>query len=112
MVVRRDEGGWDEMPRLLKKVIYKPDAAILDDEDNLSIPIDSMRPYPVVGQTVEVKGSEGGWDEVPRLVKRVIYRPSLAAMDDEESLLIPIDSIRPFPTGGFPTTRETPNGKK
>ena len=48
-MVRQSNGGWEEMPRMVKRIIYRPVAVILDDEDSPSLPIDCIRPFPTVG---------------------------------------------------------------
>lgn len=54
-----------------------------------------------IGQAVMVRQSSGGWEEMPRMVKRIIYQPVAVILDDEDSPSLPIDCIRPFPTVGF-----------
>lgn len=46
MTVRNDSEQWDRTAHLVKRVIYRPVAIVLDNDNNTPIPIENVRPYP------------------------------------------------------------------
>ena len=46
MTVRDENEQWDRTAHIVKRVIYRPVAIVLDNDNNTPIPIEDVRPYP------------------------------------------------------------------
>lgn len=78
VTVRNDDHQWDRTAHIVKRVIYRPVAIVLDNDNNLPIPIEEVRPYPDRWPT---DANVNGYPRLP--LREISIDPALMAKLEE-----------------------------